>query len=32
LDVTEEVLKRLNAKLPELTVKMVPEDKPDQKP
>jgi outer membrane protein len=27
LDVTDEVLKRLNAKLPELTVKMAPEEK-----
>jgi Skp family chaperone for outer membrane proteins len=32
LDVTDEVLKRLNAKLPELTVKMAPEDKVDEKP
>ncbi len=28
LDVTDEVLRRLNAKLPEVTVKMAPEDKP----
>lgn len=28
LDVTDEVLKRLNTKLPELTVKMPPEEKP----
>jgi Skp family chaperone for outer membrane proteins len=32
LEITDEVLKRLNAKLPELTVKMVPEDKADAEP